>query len=129
MSSKLTGYPRHNPLKRKTKKPPESGGFCCVSIDRRLLPLEPFRAAAITPVPARPTVAIVTIPLKAATPAAIAVATIHAAALESPVPPASATELAFLMRQKGEAAFLAVVEGLVEWVGRVGDLLHRRRRG
>jgi hypothetical protein len=27
MSSKVTGYPRHNPLKGKTKKPPESDGF------------------------------------------------------------------------------------------------------
>src|ERR1700730_5068001 len=124
MSSKLTGYPRHNPLKRKTKKPPESGGFCCVSIDRRLWPLEPFRAAAV---PARPTVAIVTIPLKAAIAAAVAVTAIHVA-LVSPMSPAVSAEPALHVGQDGEAAFLAVVEGLVERIRRVRDTLHRRRR-
>src|SRR5216684_3395450 len=33
MSSKVSRFPRHNPLKGKTKKPPESGGFCAISID------------------------------------------------------------------------------------------------
>jgi hypothetical protein len=30
MSSKVTGFSRHNPLKGKSKKPPESGGCSCV---------------------------------------------------------------------------------------------------
>src|SRR4030088_3482486 len=33
MSSKVSRFPRHNPLKGKTKKPPESGGLCAISID------------------------------------------------------------------------------------------------
>src|SRR5260370_10638934 len=64
-------------------------------------------------------------------------ATIHArpapvaihAALEAAVPPTSAAEAAPHMGQDGEAAFLAVVQGLVERVGRVCDPLHRRCGG
>jgi len=34
MSSKVSRFTRHNPLKGKTKKPPESDGFWLISIDR-----------------------------------------------------------------------------------------------
>ena len=84
MSSKLTGYPRHNPLKGKTKKPPEFGGFVGIFDRWRLSPLQPLRAATVPPVPARSAIAIVAIPVKAATPVAVSVATIDA-----PVPPAA----------------------------------------
>jgi hypothetical protein len=50
MSSKVSRFPRHNPLKGKTKKPPESDGFGVNSIDRAgdcgLTRPEPFRAKA-----------------------------------------------------------------------------------
>src|ERR1700694_3273412 len=80
--------------------------------------LEPLRVTSATVIPARSAIPIV---------AVIAVAAIRAM-LESMVLPASA-ELASHMGQDGKAAFLAVVEGLVERVGRVSDTLHRRRRG
>src|SRR5258707_7680341 len=65
------------------------------------------------------------------------VATIHArptpvaihAALEAAMPPTSAAEAAPHIGQDGEAAFLAVVQGLVERISRVCDPLHRRCRG
>src|SRR5580704_18580585 len=51
------------------------------------------------------------------------------AALHPAMPPAAfAPEPAAAMGQEGEAALLAVVERLVERVGRVGDLLQRRSR-
>src|SRR5712672_1929119 len=40
------------------------------------------------------------------------------------VPPAFAGSASHMMRQDGQPAFLAVVEGLVERVSRVSDLLH-----
>src|SRR6266852_2494356 len=65
-----------------------------------------------------------TIHARRATPVAIAV---HAA-LEAMAPPMPAAEAARHMGQDGEPALLAVVQGLVEWVSRVRDALHRRRR-
>jgi hypothetical protein len=44
------------------------------------------------------------------------------------MPPAAA-EAAVHTGQNGEAALLALVEGLVERVGGIRDPLHRRRRG
>src|SRR5882757_1754616 len=123
MSSKLTAYPRHNLLKGKTKKPQESGGFYW-DFDRSqagAAGLEPLRAALATMVPARPAVPVITT-------APIAVIAVRAAH-EPVVPPASATEPAFHMRQDGEATLLAVVERLVERISRVRDPLHRCRRG
>src|SRR6476646_2985257 len=84
--------------------------FLTVSIDRvTACALEPL-APAVT-IHARPTA--VAIP----------------AALEAAVPPTSAAEAASHMGQDGEAALLAVVQGLVERVGRVRDPLHRRCGG
>src|ERR1700692_376975 len=82
--------------------------------------LEPLGSAPTAMVPARPVV-VAMIPVTTA----IAVATaIHAA-----LPPAfAAAEPASPMRQDGKAALLAVVEGLVQRISRIRDLLQRRRR-
>src|SRR5260221_8108212 len=107
MSSKPAGFSRPCQRNAKAKKPPESSGFSLRfrSVeDFRLEPLAPaamFHATAATPI------AVIAVPVVAPTPAA---------------EPAH-------MGQDGQPAFLAVVEGLVERVSRVSDLLHRRRRG
>src|SRR5258708_2960503 len=66
-------------------------------------------------------------PLVTAIPVAVVAIPVHAA-LE-PVVPAFAAAKAFHMGQHGETTLLALVEGLVERVGRIRDLLQRRRRG
>src|SRR3984957_17638192 len=101
--------PRSSAGTKNAKKPPESGGFLT------------YRSAAVgsEPLGAAPVAAI-------AVPAAIAV---HATLKTMVAPPALAAEPASHMGQDGEPAFLAVVEGLVERVGRIGDLLQRGGRG
>src|SRR5713226_4968396 len=121
MSSKVRRFPRHNPLKGKTKKPPESGGFCAISIDWAgdcgLTRLERFRAKW-KPVRVKKTRQIKNLeprfdsieteqalePL-GAVPAAIpiAVITVHTTH-KAMVPPISAAEPAIHMRQNREAA-------------------------
>src|ERR1700730_9279390 len=94
----------------RAKKPLESSGYSISrpSWARRSEP--PGAIPSVPPVHAR---------------AAIAVHT----ALHPAVPPAVfAAEPAAVMGQQGQAALLAVVERLVERVGRVGDLLQRRCR-
>src|SRR6516164_7682806 len=66
--------------------------------------LEPLRTS-----PARPAVAVT-------------------AAIEPAASPAFSAETAGAMGQDGEATLLALVERLVERIGRVGDLFHRRCR-
>src|ERR1700675_4210408 len=68
-------------------------------------------------------VAVHMIPVAAAVPIAA-----HHAMLEAAMMPTTA-EPAFHMGQDGKPALLAVVERLVERVGRIGDLLQRGRRG
>src|SRR5258705_1832948 len=126
MSSKVTGFSRHNPLKGKSKKPPESGGCCWAFGGLEVRRLELLGAASVTPVPARPAIPVITaIPIVATAP--IAVIAVHSAheAMGSP----AAAETAFRVRQDRKPALLGVIEGLVERVGRVGDALHRSRRG
>src|ERR1700738_2853274 len=102
------GFSRPSARLEHTKKPPESGGFYCIAGDGRHARLEPLGIASPTVVP-------------------IAVMAIHAM-LETMVPPAVAAEPPHV-GQEGKAPFLAVVEGLVERVGGVRDLLQRGRRG
>src|SRR5882724_10222588 len=127
MSSKVTGFSRHNPLKGKSKKPPESGGCCWAFGGLEVRRLELLGAAPVPPIPARPAIPVITaIPIVATAP--IAVIAVHSAheAMGSPAP---AAETAFRMRQDRKPAFLGVVEGLVERVSRISDALHRCRRG
>src|ERR1700722_10825140 len=107
------------------EKPPETGGFSRTSINRIPPRLEPFGASPAV-IPARPAIAVVAmiriipvIPVAAAITVAIAIIAIFM------VPPAFVAE----MRENLEAALLAVVEGLVERVGGIGDTLQHRRRG
>src|SRR5438034_6878810 len=113
MSSKPTGYsPGHRQRwqERKSRRVPAAFSFC---FDRlTACALEPLASAA-------------TIYARRATPVAIAV---HAA-LKAVLPPMPAAEAAPHMGQDGEPAFLAIVQGLVERVSRIGDPLHRRLRG
>src|SRR6266702_2141091 len=122
MSSKVTEFPRHNLLKGKSKKPPESGGFCQISPAGRAPRLEPFGATLI---PAGSAIPIVTVPIVAASP--VAVVAVQAA--HEPTVTPTAVKPALHMRQDREATFLAVVQGLVERTSRIRDALHRRRRG
>src|ERR1700678_991934 len=102
-----------------TEKPPESGGFSHISINLIRGRLEPLGAPAAV-IPARPAIAVVaTIPIAAAIPVTIAVA------VGFMVPPALVAE----MGEDLEAPLLAIVEGLVEWVGGVRDTLQHSRRG
>src|SRR5437667_5318567 len=105
-------FPRPSAALARTKKPPGSSGFFILLRSTDGLRLEPLASAA-------------TIYARRATPVAIAV---HAA-LKAVLPPMPAAEAAPHMGQDGEPAFLAIVQGLVERVSRVGDPLHRRRRG
>src|SRR3984893_2039060 len=112
MSSKPAGFSRPiGTAGKDEKKPPESGGSSTFPGDRRAARSEPLRAFPVTMVPARAAVTIV---------AAITVA-------KAVVPPALAVPAH--MRQDGKATFLAFIEGLVERVSRVSDLLQRCRRG
>src|SRR5664279_5923865 len=84
------------------------------------VPLEPLGAASAIAVPAGsavPIPVVTAIPVKAA----IAAIAIHHAVLEAAVAPAPAAKPALHMRQDRQAALLAVVEGLVERVGSIGD--------
>src|SRR5882757_1860293 len=72
--------------------------------------------------PVRSAVPVVTVPVRAAIPAAVE-ATVHAA-LEPVLAPALGAKSAVLhMGQQGETALLVVVQGLVEGIGSIGDLL------
>src|ERR1700680_2935782 len=98
----------------KARKPPGSGGLLWLSRFASEAPrLEPFGVAATT-IAARTTIPIAT--------------AIHAV-LEAATSPTFAAEPARPVRQDGEAALLAVVQGLVERVSCIGHLLHRRCRG
>src|SRR6266481_8439897 len=126
MSSKVSGFSRHNPLKGKSKKPPESGGCCWAFCGLEVRRLELLGAAPVTPIPARPAIPVITaVPIVATAP--IAVIAVHSAH-EAMGPPASA-ETAFRMRQDRKPALLGIIKGLVERVSRISDVLHRSRRG
>src|SRR4029079_3785648 len=71
----------------------------------------------------RAAVAVKAVAVEAAVPAAIAAIPRKAAP-----PPALAAKPVVHMGQHGKAALLAVVQRLVERVGRIGDLLHGGRR-
>src|ERR1700722_9783339 len=62
-------------------------------------------------------------------PVAEAAIAVLAAAIHAALPPALAAEPVSPVCQDGEPALLAFVEGLVQRVSRIGDLLHRGRRG
>ena len=83
-----------------------------------------LRAARGRPGPAA--VAVVTVAVEAAIP--VAIVAIHAA-LETTVPPAFPPPNRLHMGQDGKPALLAVIQGLVERIGGIRDLLHGRRRG
>src|SRR6476660_1507101 len=78
------------------------------------------RSEPLAATPARPAIAIVAITVEATVPAAIT--TVHAA-----VAPAALAEAMSHVGENGEAALLAIVESLVEGIGRIGEFLHRRR--
>src|SRR5450756_3216775 len=67
--------------------------------------------------------------IRAPTAVPVAVAMVHHVVLEATVAPVFAAESAFHVGEHREAPLLALVEGLVERVGRISDLLQRRRRG
>src|SRR5882757_159874 len=98
MSSKVTGYPRHNPLKAKMKSRRNPAAFLGFSWGFRPIEAglrsEPLGAAAITTIAAIPAIPVViTIPIATAATAIIT--------LEAAMPPAAA-EPVFAMRQEGE---------------------------
>src|ERR1700731_2133387 len=104
----------------KARKPPERGGLPWLSKSASEAPrLEPFGVAAAT-IAARTAISIAT---------GIPIATAIHAVLEAATSPTFAAEPARPVREDGEAALLAVVQGLVERVSCIGDLLHRRCRG
>src|ERR1700719_1198717 len=104
----------------KARKPPERGGLPWLSKSASEAPrLEPFGVAAAT-IAARTAISIAT---------AIPIATAIHAVFEAATSPTFTAEPARPVRQDGEAALLAVVQGLVERVSCIGDLLHRRCRG
>src|SRR5260221_2178496 len=109
MSSKPGGFAGPSAERKSRRNPAASPGFGRLKIGARL---EPLGAATIHAGPAIPIVTMVP----------IAIAAIH----HAPVPPASTAEAAFHMRQEGEPALLAVIEGLGERSSRVRDTLHRR---
>src|SRR5216683_3532120 len=110
MSSKPVEFSRPSAAGRRREK--AAGirrrflGFCAI---KEWCRSEPLSVALAVMIPARPAIAIV--------------ATIAVTALGSPMPPTLGAEAAFHMGQHGEAAFLALVEGLVKRVSRVRDLL------
>ena len=59
MSSKVTGFSRHNPLKGKSKKPPESGGFLRVRRISAIGRLQPLGAAVAVTVAARSAIPVI----------------------------------------------------------------------
>ncbi len=95
-----------------TKKPPESGGFPLARERATLEGLQPLGAA-----PPVSIAAWAAIPIIATIPVAAIIALITTLA------PAAATKTAFHVGEDRKAALLAVVEGLVERVGGIGDLL------
>src|ERR1700757_2595961 len=100
--------PQFSPCRRppaETKKPPDSGGLCA-PLRAGLRGSEPFAAAV----------------------AALVAVAVHVA-FHPAVPPArTLTAKAPLMAgQDGETPLLALVEGLVEGIGGIGDLAHRGR--
>src|ERR1700694_3266206 len=104
MSRQPAVFPRPSAGVENSKKPPESGGFCCIA--GRHARLEPLGIASPTMLP-------------------IAVIAINAM-LETMVPPAAAAEPTHV-GQDGKAPFLAVVQGLVERIGGIRDTLQRGR--
>src|SRR5258705_2737750 len=109
---------------RNGKKPLDFSGFCRgPDTPRRSGASEPLRAA-----PVRSAIPVIAIPVIVA----IAVgAAVHAhPALGIAVAPASpAAKAAVHMGQHGEPALLAVIQRLVERVGRISDLLQDTGRG
>ena len=113
MSSKATGFSRSSrPLEESTKKPPESAAFPYRAPCGEDLGSEALRSAAVTMIP----VAVVT--------AILSRRRVRDRSRRWRHPPPNR---AFHTRQDRQAAFLALVEGLVKRVGRVRDLLQGRR--
>src|ERR1041385_4180442 len=112
-------FPLPMPCPTHAKKPPECGGFFASMTGPCRRELQPLGAAApfAAAIAFRTTVAV-----KAA------VAAVKTAA-KSAMMPAAAAEAAFHAGQDRKPALLAVVKGLVERIGSVGDLLQRGCRG
>src|SRR6478752_5441224 len=83
---------------------------------------EPLRAAAV-----RPAVTIIAVAIVAAIPATIVAIPVHAHPAAMP-PTLSPAEAVLHMGQHRKPALLAVVQRLVERIGRIRDLLHGGRR-
>src|SRR5258707_1791860 len=86
---------------------------------------EPLRAALV-----RPAIAVVAVAVIAAFPAAIVA--IPLKTLKTALPPTAlvaATKPAIHSGKHGKTALLAVIQRLVERIGRIRDLLHGSRRG
>src|SRR3954452_14451919 len=113
MSSKPTGYSQGH---RRGPTSEKAAGIQRLFLKvlergRSAASLEPLAPAAMLHAPAIP----------------LAVIAVHAAH-KPVVPPAPASEPPHT-RQDGEAALLAIVQGLVERISRVRDARHRRRGG
>src|SRR6202790_3021895 len=106
MSSKAAGFSRPSRKRKSRRNPAASSRFRPIEAGPRS---EPVGAAAVAVIPVAIAVAI----------HAMLVAAMAFAALGPAL---------HMVGQDGEAAFLAVVQRLVERVSRVGDLLHRCRR-
>src|SRR5579864_5953496 len=106
MSSPPAEFSRLHPPSLNSGKATGFRWLSLISAGPKSAPSEPFRPAMVPILP-------------------IAVVAIHAA-LISAVPPAAAVEPVFHMGQDLEPALLALVQRLVERIGRIGDLLQRR---
>src|SRR4051812_32464437 len=106
------------PEPRKSRRNPAA--FACSEISA-VARLQPLGAAFAVPVASGAAIPIIT-----AIPVA---ATVAVVALKTAMVPAFTAEPAFHMGQDRKASLLAVVQGLVERIGGIGDLLQRRRCG
>src|SRR5215210_2257476 len=113
MSSKPTAFSRPSGQQKEPKSRGNPAAFCGTLVVEHST-LQPLWTAPATTIPAG--VAVPTIPVPTGR-----------AVVESAVAPCS-TEPAAHMRQDRKPAFLAVIEGFVERVRRVRDLLQGRRR-
>src|SRR5690349_8180823 len=116
MSSKRCGFPGAVRPLQLSVKPPESGGFQILRNTSPALMVMTSGSAPLQPL------------LAPAAAVAIAIAVTAGHAMTEAVAPSAAAKAAGPVGQDRQAPLLAFIERLVERIGRVGDLLHRRSR-